>query len=127
MEMKEFSGALQTKPTILFSNNYERVVARSVEIYSINMLAPSWLGNSFAHALVPPESQFLVPTRDIGPSPSFDLALGQYMFPALRYLVTVADRRCAQKLCKFLDGHCYRLPGLPGDQGSRFGMNCVDE
>ena len=40
--------------------------------------------------------------------------------------MAVADRRCAEKRCQFLDGHCYCLPGLSSDRGSRFGMNRVD-
>ena len=40
--------------------------------------------------------------------------------------MAVADRRCAQKRCQFLDGHGYRLPGLCSDQGSRFDMHRVD-
>ncbi len=53
--------------------------------------------------------------------------LCEYPFPALRYLVAVADGGCTQKLCQFLDGRGYGLPGLGGDCGSRFSVNRIDE
>lgn len=52
--------------------------------------------------------------------------LGGHPFPSLRQLVAVGDRRCAEKRCQFLDGHCYCLTGLSSDRDSRFGMNRID-
>src|SRR5437868_4706368 len=80
---------------------------------------------SGVHLLIRGERQAMA-AKSASRVASIGRSSGEYPFPALRYLLAVADRCCAEKRCQFLDGHCYRLPGLSSNQGSRFGMNRVD-